>query len=163
MGNLSTKEKRARDPFATICQKCKSEDTKSFEMVYAEGTSSGTVTAGSYTIGDGVTLTKGKISSQTELALRVRPPEEPDFNIFLLFGIVLSSFIITMIIVSYFDGSLKLLLGIGITALSAVGGYLLESRRLQLHKEEYKKNFAAWRRSWICMRCGNTWKRVSIS
>lgn len=98
---LPTKEKRTRKPAATTCPKCNSDDTRSFEMVNSEGTSTGTFAAGSYTFGVGATLTKGQTSSQSVLASKTQPPEKPSMQFGAMLAILFGSFIFSMIALSY--------------------------------------------------------------
>ena len=161
-----TKEKRARNPASTTCPKCGSDDTRSFEMVHSEGTSSGTFSAGSYTLGVGATLTKGQTSNQSVLASRTQPPEKPSMQFGAILAVFFGSFIVSMILLSYISelaGWLKLLLVIGIAGGLTVGAYMFERRRLQPLETEYEKSFASWKRNWICLRCGNAWRRVNVT
>ncbi len=164
--SLPTKERRARNPASTTCPKCGSDDTRSFEMVYTEGTSTGTFTAGSYTLGVGATLTKGQTANQSVLASRTRPPEKPDMRLGLLLVALFVSLIVSMILVSGISGlsgGLKFIVFLGVAVGMVAGAYMLERRRLQPLMEQYTIDFATWKRSWICSRCGNTWRRVSAA
>ncbi len=161
-----TKEKRTRNPASTTCPKCGSDDTRSFEMVHSEGTSSGTFSAGSYTFGGGATLTQGQTSNQSILASKTQPPEKPSLKFGALLFVLFGSFIVSMIFVSYISelaGWLKLLLVFGIAGALTVGAYIFERRRLQPLEVEYEKSFASWKRNWICLRCGNAWRRVNVT
>ena len=160
------KEKRARNPASTTCPKCDSEDTRSFEMVYTEGTTTGTFAAGSYTFGVGATLTKGQTSNQSMLASRTRPPIEPSMSLGLVVVAFILSFIIAIILFSFlpeFSGGLKFLLFLGVVAGLTALVYFLERRRQQPRVEQYAKDIAVWKRSWICLRCGHAWRRVIIA
>lgn len=167
VANLTaTKEKCTRNPAATDCPKCGSNDTRSFEMVNSEGTSTGTFAAGSYTLGGGVTLTKGQTSSQSVLAAKTQPPEKPGMQFGAMLAVLFGSFIFSMMALSYiseFAGWLKLLLVFVIAGALTTGAYMFERRRLQPLEAEYEKSFAAWKRNWICMRCGNAWRRVNVT
>lgn len=161
-----TKEKRTRNPASTDCPKCNSNDTRSFEMVNSEGTSTGTFAAGSYTLGGGATLTKGQTSNQSVLAAKTQPPEKPSMQFGALLAVFFGTFIVSMIALSFneaFSGLVKLLLVLIATAALTTGAYMFERKRLQPLEAEYEKSFAAWKRNWICMRCGNAWRRVNIN
>lgn len=157
------KERRARNPASTTCPKCGSEDTRSFEMVYTEGTSTGTFAAGSYTLGVGATLTKGQTTNQSILASRTQPPIKPTISLGLIVVAFVFSFIIAMILFSLlpnFSGELKFLVFLGVIAGLMALVYFLERKRQQPRVEQYEKDIAVWRRSWICLRCGHAWRRV---
>lgn len=161
--SVATSKRRAHDPSSTTCQKCGADDTSSFEMVYTSGTSTGSFTAGSYTMGVGATVTKGQTTNQSVLASRTRPPLKPTMR----FGLMVVAFVLTLIVsmilfafLPAMPGEVKFMLFIGIIVGLMVGVYLLERKRLEPLAEQYAKDFAAWQRSWICLRCGNTWRRI---
>jgi uncharacterized membrane protein len=73
------------------------------------------------------------------------------------------SFIIAMILFSFlpdFSGGLKFLLFLGVVAGLMALVYFLERRRQQPRVEQYEKDIAVWKRSWICLRCGHGWRRI---
>lgn len=160
-----TKEKRTRNPASTDCPKCSSGDTRSFEMVNAEGTSTGTFAAGSYTVGGGATVTQGQTSSQSVLAARTQPPVKPSMQFGVLLAVLFGSFIFSMIglgNIAELPGWLKMLLALVAVGALTTGAYMFERKRLEPLEAEHEKSFAAWKRNWICMRCGNAWRRVNI-
>ena len=143
--SLPTKERQVPNPAATTCPKCGSDDTRSFEMVYTEGTSTGTFAAGSYTVGVGATLTKGHTINQSMLASRTRPPVEPSMSLGLMAAAFIVSFIIAIILFSLlpvFSGMLKFLSFLGVIVGLMMLVYVLERKRQQPRVEQYKKDFA---------------------
>ena len=162
---LPIKERKARNPASTTCPKCDADDTRSFEMVHSEGTSSGTFSAGSYTLGVGPTLTKGQTSSQSVLASKTQPPEKPAIKFGAILVTFFGSFFLMWILVSVispFTGWLNFILVIGITGLLTFGAYMFETKRVKPLEAEYQKNLATWKRNWICLRCENAWRRVAV-
>jgi hypothetical protein len=84
-------------------------------MVYAEGTSTGTFAAGSYTFGVGATLTKGQTTNQNVLASRISPPIKPRLSIWLIIGAFILSQLIAAIsfgFLPYFSVYLGVLAGL---------------------------------------------------
>jgi hypothetical protein len=161
--SVTTSKRRAPDLSSTTCQKCGADDTSSFEMIYTSGTSTGIFTAGSYTMGVGASITKGQTTNQSVLASRARPPLKPTMRFGLMVVAFVLTFIVSMILFEFLpamSGEVKFLLFLGVIAGLMVGVYVLERKRLQPLTEQYAKDFAAWQRSWICLRCGNTWRRI---
>lgn len=66
---------------STVCPKCSSNDTQSFQMAYQTGTSMGRVQNTSYNYELGVSVSYANASNQTILANQLKPPIAPsDIN-----------------------------------------------------------------------------------
>ena len=161
--SIATKKRRLRDPSSTVCPKCESVETSSFEMAYVQGTSTGTIVAGSYTPGFGGTFTQGKTKSQTALATRTRPPVKPSISFGeLLAALVLSSILagVTAAFIPGLSSVFRFILFFGISIGGVVLAYIYQNRVLKKKLEQYNKAMSAWQRSWICLRCGHIWQRT---
>ena len=142
--------RRLPDPSSTTCPKCGSDDTRSFQLVYAEGTSQGRISAGSYTFGGGVTATSGRTNSQSLLAARTSPPVEPSPSVI---GLAMLPLLLLFLAVA-----INIVVSIVFVALICVWLY----RHYQPKRRKYKEDIAEWSRSWMCIRCGHAWRRVTF-
>jgi hypothetical protein len=105
-------------------------------------------------------------TNQSVLASRTRPPVKPSMRLGVMVAAFVLTFIVLMILFAFMPampGEVKFLLFLGLMAGLMVGVYVLECKRTQPLMERYGKDFAAWQRSWICLRCGNAWRRVRTS
>ena len=150
------------DKSSTVCPKCNSNDTQSFQMAYQTGTSKGRVQTTSYNGELGVSIGSANVSSQTVLASKIQPPIEPKHDTF-LGGIIIVG--VTWLFAIYIaaNGSkmLGFIFGCLCTFLEIVfilAFYKRWARQASKAQDEYKSVIAIWLRSWICLRCGANWK-----
>jgi hypothetical protein len=154
------------------CPQCDSAETRTLEMAYAANTSSGTLTAKSYTFGVGATLTAGQIKQQSGLASRIQLPSPPFLT---SWGTTLIVSLMPVILVAIIAGQIATLFdpllmtptsGVIIIVPSLMTAILLSPRIFKMmrvknekKKEAYAHNIERWRKTWICLRCGHTWIR----
>lgn len=154
------------------CLQCHSSQTASFEMMHAQGTQSGNLSASTITFGGDVGMTAGQFNSQTVLAGRLSPPVAPAMGcgIQLLIGIgaAISGIITGVVILGAFDAI------IGISSNSnlplvffivLIGGFFVcgvhlynrfvQQKKMSVHREQLEE----WSKSMICRRCGFMWIR----
>lgn len=125
-------------------------------MVNAEGTSTGTFAAVSYTFGGGATVTQGQTSNQSVLAAKTQPPVKPNMQFGAMLAVSFGSFIFSMIGLSNIaelPGWLKTLLVLIAAGALKIGAYMFERKRLQPLEAEYEKKIL-WRGNEIGFVCG---------
>ena len=154
------------------CPRCHSQQTASFEMMHAQNTHSGNLSAATITFGGDVGLTSGQFNSQTVLAGRLSPPVAPVMGcgIQLLIGIgaAVSGFFAGFIILGTFNAIIgipekavwPLILLILLFSAFYVGGVHLYNRfvrrkKMSVHRERLEE----WSNGMICKRCGHLWVR----
>lgn len=121
------------------CEKCGSRTVRTFRVVYEEGTRRGNIEGEEY-------------ESQTPLAKRCSPPEEPSF---LAFGLLVSlvAIVIALKIGFFFE---SLYFGAFTFVLLVIGGYYFWRRKVAVnHFLEYERKLGEWNRSWMCLKCGS--------
>jgi hypothetical protein len=132
------------------CPNCSSSNTRTFSIVYEEGTS--------HSKGEGTTSGSNyetKNFSQTPLAKRCSPPQGEMSvmgAIFFAIGFFLS-FIVGFKI-GHFTGSFWW--GCGALAISFAGCYVSWQYIFGAKMDkQLKLDYSVWKKSWICMKCGN--------
>ena len=122
-------------------------------MVYETGTSSGTARFLT-TDGDSIGFGGGRTSSQTVLAQKVKPPENPATPAGAFAALFLLPF------AAMFFASILLPFWVGVIAAVAVAvavwfGINIEEKK---KKPVYKIQMERWLRSWVCLKCGTMWE-----
>lgn len=151
------------------CPQCASPQTQSFEMAYSMSTSSGLTAMAAYTFGVGPTIGGARSTQQSNLAAYVRPPIRVSDNsgwaiaivsIFVagICAVIASSVFKSIIAVEAAGGVGAVVFVIALVALLLLG-MLYQSRRRAAHSESYARDYDEWRHWWICLRCGNRWRR----
>ena len=144
------------------CSRCSSENVKTFQMIYEAGTSQG---ASDYS-GDSSSGSSTH-SSQTKLAERCAPPEEPyPSGFFHLLAIVGSPVFMlnflegvlpeqAIVFLGSFRGTSGFILFLIISAIAILFAYIIRyliwSRKLW---RRYHMDMLVWENRWICMKCG---------
>lgn len=89
------------------CPQCQSPQTASFEIMHAQGTQSGNISASTVTFSGDVGLTNGQFNSQTVLAGRLMPPVAPVMGCGIQFligiGAAISGILTGVVILGAFD------------------------------------------------------------
>ena len=139
-------------------------------MAYQAGTNSGHIQVTSYTEGNGLGVAGGQVRSQSLLAAKVAPPNQPEsefatgFVAFLLVGLMASlvSFALYFAIALFgYDTAGKLigmfsLIGLTIWWTISIGDKMMPNRKIR--ENQYHAAARVWKRSWICLRCGEDWQ-----
>src|SRR5215213_4412547 len=150
---------------STVCPSCNSNDTQSFEMVYKTGTSFGKIQTVSYNHELGLSTGSANTSSQTILASNINPPIKPQENT--IFVVIFTLIVAPWLIAIYIstnnsaDRMYGFLFGCICTFLVTLFiliFYKRWSKEISKQRNEYKSAIANWLRTWICLRCGTTWK-----
>lgn len=140
------------------CPACHSESTQSFEMAYHSGTSQNNFSGSGYGFQAGNINISGTSYSQSNLAGYTSPPKRPSpflLAIILTFVIPVLSF--TPLVLAYFTSKFKFGLYIIIDIALILAGYVFCALFLSPPAwAKYKEQLRGWKRSWICLRCGNT-------
>ena len=134
------------------CPKCESDHIQLFSMAFQSGTSTSTSTTTGMGFGSGGLGAFGAVSESsnvTLLAQTVAPPAKRATN---LWGIML--ILGTMMLAAGLQNIPVLIMGV---LLIAVGFHFFRSA-VKWNKEEYPRLLAQWESSWICHKCGNTFK-----
>jgi hypothetical protein len=151
---------KSSNRISTVCPKCDSDSTQSFKMAYETGTSHGRVRMAGITESGEIGLAGGGVSSQSVLARSVRPPAKIDGTFFAIVGVVL------VVAVFFLSAYIALVLGLGFWSIlvglvgAAGAGLIVNQSAGQTIKKadaEYENAIFRWTRSWICLRCGNSW------
>jgi len=144
---------------STVCPKCNSNHTQSFQMAYQTGTSVNGVQVTSFNSETGVSVSGGNASNQTLLASNVQPPIEPNQSIeFLAFFVLLLVFSLVALVIAI---QISILIGVFsgcFTVLGLVGFYIWRSKEMNRKTEQYQLALNKWLKSWVCLRCGASWK-----
>jgi hypothetical protein len=137
------------------CTKCHSDDVRKFSIVYEEGTSIGKSEGSS----DNAGYSLAEHFSQTPLAKRCSPPPEPTVGFILgSVGLILSAFV--ALEAGFFLGSF--LWGIGTFFASLFVLYFFWRNILAKRAfSGYEKKMESWNRSWVCLKCGNTFEEAA--
>jgi len=152
------------------CPQCHSQQTASFEMMHARGTSSGTITASTVTFGGGFGVTNGKFNSQTVLAGQLSPPVAPKMGC----GIQILIFFVSMIAAAFISSAIFVGLdAVGISlggtpiflhiilllTFTGVGLHLYNSFTKRKRMPQHLDQLREWSDGMICQRCGYMWIR----
>jgi phage FluMu protein Com len=174
LGNKS-RQHFSQQKLSTVCPRCSSNDTQSFQMAYQIGTSIGTGNVATYNEELGVSVSSVSTSNQTILASQVKPPIEPNFTgalitVLLFVGVVFlgGSYIAGIGVpycCSFFLSEMSLILlqlfvvilTFVISALILIFFFKSDSKTSKQIKDEYEININNWLKSWICLRCGTDW------
>ncbi|MGR2922928.1 hypothetical protein [Acinetobacter sp. 1125_18A] len=143
------------------CPSCNSNNTKKKQIVWASGTRTGqkrSTGVGISTRGTiGLGVGKGRSFSQSHLAAICSPPQKSKIPIivtgilFILFWIPTLKFVIS----SFNTGHLmSAVIGLPILLLISFSLYKLFIFLGEKNKEEIK----AYSRTWVCLKCGNTYE-----
>lgn len=153
------------------CPRCHSQQTASFEMMHAQGTQSGNISASTVSFGGDFGLTSGQFNSQTALAGRLTPPVAPrmrgGIQILIVVGaIVLGTFIgggilegLDAVIGLSRDTVLMVLPFILIVGFLLYGLYFYNRFVQQKKMPVYREQLREWSNSMVCSRCGYMWVR----
>ncbi len=155
------------------CLKCNSENCRKLEVIYEDGTTERT-TEHSISNSEGSSYGESVSKSQTKLAKRCSPPEEPSMTFFGIVSIPLLLYFFYGVAPDYLPdvlmnylGSFKgtsgfllvIVLFVGIFLISAYisGGlyYVLGGNRKW---NAYEKELAVWKKGWLCLKCGNVFQ-----
>jgi len=151
------------------CPKCGSSHTSSFEMMHAQGTRSGNISASTVFFGGGIGLTNGQFNSQTVLAGQLSPPVAPAMGCGIQILIGIGAGILGILIGGSILQGIEVIFGlsrrIGLMVLPfiLVVGFLLYglyfyNRFVQQKKMPvYREQLQEWSNSMICRRCGYMW------
>jgi len=167
--NASIRPRKVGEQGSTVCPKCNSEDTQSFQMAYKTGTTSGVIGMGTYSDG-GLGVTRGTVKSQSDLARSLKPPTNPAPNVVIVLCVLVSAAILFLafLVITFIPFAVASssviwwTVGISFAApLIAIGvSYMTwQSRRAELRAAEvaFRTAMHSWSHSWICLRCGGSW------
>lgn len=132
-----------------ICPTCNSENTRKFSIAYEEGTTK----SKSEGFSDNASH-ETEHFSQTSLAKRCSPPQEPTPGFAL--GIVGTVFSIWAALkFGFLSGSFWVGL---VSFMVAMASLSIFWRRFLAKKSfaTFDANYADWEKSWVCMKCGST-------
>ncbi len=157
--NNSSSSRIVQNPLNKQCSNCNSDNTQSFQMVYAQGTSSGNFSGLSYN-GDNVGMVGGKSTNQSVLASKIAPPNKPYFRLITIVFLSIFFFILTSIILKFVIDSLltRSLIAVISTILFAALTTKYESIKLAKEQNIYTRELSEWQKSWLCLRCGSMWR-----
>jgi len=154
------------------CPNCGNSHTSSFEMMHAQGTRSGNISASSVTFSGDIGLTNGQFNSQTVLAGRLSPPVAPRMSGGIQILIVIASLIISILVSGAILTAIDAIIGISkdtaltgplvvsLTIVFVLYGLYLYNRIIQKKKMPvFHEQLQAWSDSMICRRCGFIWTR----
>jgi hypothetical protein len=141
------------------CPQCKSDNVMTVPMAYESGTTTGKVSMLSFGLDSGVIGSRGKVTSQSVLAQRLKPPVEKKYND--KFFMALCVAIIFGVLASVVVGSVFRPIGILSGLLAGIGlvVYLFRKINKQAVKDdaEYLTARKQWLNSWVCGKCGSCW------
>ncbi len=137
------------------CPECESENTRKYSIVNEDVTSKGE-SEGSVDHSDfSVSHSRSEHSSQTELAKRCSPPDEPSPGFILsTIGIVFSvwfAFQVGDMMDSFWIGLVSF--PVSTTMLYVFWSLVLARSSHRRHEED----MAEWEKTWICLKCGNSY------
>jgi predicted nucleic-acid-binding Zn-ribbon protein len=137
------------------CPKCGSDHTRTFSVVYEEGTVHGT--SSGYV--DGYSATSNSFS-QSPLASKCSPPYIESAGCFAKLCALVIAVIVTILFNKYF-GADKAGASISFVLITFFGALFVIGVIWQMlvglpREEKYKKQLALWESSWVCIKCGNT-------
>jgi hypothetical protein len=153
------------------CPNCHSSQTASFEMMHAQGTQSGNISASTVSFGGGIGLTNGQFNSQTVLAGQLSPPVAPAMGCGIqiligigagILGILIGGSILQGIIAIFGlsrDTGLLALPFILVVGFLLYGVYFYNRFIQQKKMPVYREQLQEWSNSMICRRCGFIWTR----
>lgn len=153
------------------CPQCHSQQTASFEMLHAQGTQSGNISASTVSFGGDFGLTSGQFNSQTVLAGRLTPPVAPrmrgGIQILIVVGAIILGANIGGGILEGLDAIIGLSRDTSLMALPVIlilgfvlSGLYFYNRFVQQKKMPvYREQLLEWENSMICQRCGFMWVR----
>lgn len=153
------------------CPQCDSQQTVSFEMMYARGTSSGTITGSTVTFSGDIGITSGQFNSQTVLAGRVAPPVLPKMGCSMQILIGIGAWLLGSVVGAVIVSVMELIFGrsnaatllafsfilIGVFLICGLHFYkrFIERKQMPVYREQLEE----WSNSMICQRCGFMWTR----
>ncbi len=136
------------------CPNCKSEEVKTYPILFEMGTTQGDFEGIGLSLGAGMSVGGfgGSTKSQTLLAKRVAPPKPPSSN---MAGVL--SLVTLLLAVGAFMGTGKEAIILGGVALvfAAMSALLIAGHFGQ--RRDYPKLVRRWQKSWFCLRCGRAW------
>jgi magnesium-transporting ATPase (P-type) len=154
------------------CPNCGSHQTATFEMAYQQGTQSGNISGSGFSTGGDVGIVNAQFNSQTALAERLSPPQEPKITGGAIFGSIVAGFFVSGILTYLIIGFIRntgmsvnentmgintiFLFILLIPILSALGCWL-HKRSLRRFMPRYLERLREWRNGMICRRCGFVW------
>lgn len=156
------------------CPQCGSPQTATFEMIYQQGTQSGSLSGSGFSVGGDVGIVNGQFSSQTGLAERLAPPREPKITGGTILASVAAAFLASGLLTFLIAGFIRktgmsvdenaiglnlIFLYILLIPVLAALGCWLHKRALRKLMPGYLERLQEWSRGMICRRCGYTWVR----
>ena len=163
------------------CPNRESTDIARLEMIYDQGTASGSYSGGGTMVGHvggqwgvGVSTQSGGTFRQSNLARQCAPPSPPSntsrclsFVVFcvIAFPIIQGTNKLILILHQYLHRDIAEyaeyacwgLAMICILVLPGIISCLLVELANRKSYQEYEKKFDIWRRTWLCFRCGHRW------
>lgn len=146
------------------CPKCESDDTASFEMIYASGTqtwSSGGLLVGS---DEDLHVGIGGGATSSRLAATVAPPEKQHplaariSTVVGAIGIPVFGLLgIGVLVAGHRDqvsGGVVALLFAACCAMALVLGVARWNKAIQYNNKEWALHYKKWQKWWLCKRCG---------
>jgi len=137
------------------CPHCGSDNTRKHSIIYQEGTSHGKGEASSW---GGAKYTTEHLS-QTPLAQRCSPPERPGIGKLLSFlGILFSAWVAYQVVILFRvppERSWWVKAGAFFSSLALLRifwSFVFGRHR----KARYDELYAAWEKSWVCVKCGES-------
>jgi hypothetical protein len=127
-------------------------------MAYETGTSFGKIQVTSLNFEAALSVS-GNSSNQTLLASKIKPPIEPsrEAEILAFFVLLLILSVVAIIICAQVSVLIGVIFGC-FSVLGLVGFYIWQSKQMNQKIEQYQAAFSKWLKSWVCLRCGASWK-----
>jgi hypothetical protein len=142
------------------CQRCGSENTSSFPMIYQGGTQTGNFQAVSYGFGVGAIGTAGKTKNQNLLSQQTAPPSKPslnreDFVFACILGICITPILWFLLesLDRYVEESVYVFTFLIIFSVY----YYFRYQQVEKKRIAWKEEMREWENCWMCMKCGNVW------
>jgi rubredoxin len=143
------------------CPICGGADTTSFQVGYAAGTNSQSLSGGGIGLDGSIFVGGASGISRTALALRMAPPaKQSEFNgvAAVLLGVLMSAIsFIGVFAVRRSDQSIMILLVLlgTFSLLAAAMGIVLYRRAARFNTHAWPRLREKWSRQWMCLRCGH--------
>jgi hypothetical protein len=124
------------------CQRCASQNTSSFAMLYENGTN---------------------VQAQTQsiLAEKVAPPAKPVILLGEFLTALIGSFGIVAALVylsaDYLEKTTRYRIGLPLFIIIATVYIIFRRRQIKEKVEIWDEEMRHWRRSWMCLKCGYVW------
>lgn len=156
------------------CPQCGSQQTATFEMIYQQGTQSGNLSGSGFSVGGDVGIINGQFNSQTALAERLSPPQEPKITSGTIVASIVAAFLASGLITFLIAGFIRktgisvdqntiglnlIFLYILLIPILAALGCRLHKRSLRRFMPRYLERLREWQNGLICRRCGYMWVR----